>query len=216
VESETTNPNKPRWKRILELEAQAREVESARKPASSGKDSKTFGIFVMAAIGLIWMLRSGGDPENAPSVTSNQTSVASRPDQSASFNDEKLSRSQSNSVTDLRQGLVNGKRLEVITVSAMNLFREYERNEVAADLRLQGKIVEIQGTVTGINKDFWDSVYVTLRTPNEFMSADVRPINSDIEKIARLRKGQLVTFRCEKMMRFAGAPSGSKCVLVND
>jgi tRNA_anti-like len=104
----------------------------------------------------------------------------------------------------------------VITVSALSLFREYGRNEVATDMRLEGKIVEIQGMVTGINKDFWDSIYVTLRTPNEFMSASVRPIDSDVEKIARLRKGQAVTFRCAKMRRLAGSPSGSNCALMND
>lgn len=80
----------------------------------------------------------------------------------------------------------------------MSLFREYEQNEVATDMRLKGKIVEINGKVTGINKDFWDSAYVELQTPNQFMTASVRPIESDIDKIARLRRGQFVTFRCEK------------------
>lgn len=117
-------------------------------------------------------------------------------------------------ITDLQHGEINGERVEVVTVSAMGLFREYERNEVATDIRLKGKIVEIHGTVTGINKDFWDSVYVTLRTPNEFMSATVRPIESEIDKIARLQKRQSVAFRCEKMQRFAGSPSGSNCVLM--
>lgn len=119
------------------------------------------------------------------------------------------------STTDIRQGRVDGKSLEIVTISAINLFREYERNEVATDMRLEGKIVEIHGTVTGINKDFWDKAYVELRTPNEFMSATVRPIASDIEKTARLRKGQLVAFRCQKMHRFMGSPSGSNCVLVD-
>lgn len=97
----------------------------------------------------------------------------------------------------------------------MSLFREYERNEVATDMRLKGKIIEIQGTITGINKDLWDKAYVTLKTPNEFMSASVRPIEFDIDKIARLVKGQLVTFRCERMQRFMGSPSGSNCALMN-
>lgn len=117
--------------------------------------------------------------------------------------------------TDIRQGRVNGERLEVVTVSAMGLFREYERNEVATDMRLKGKIVEIHGTITGINKDLWDGVYVTLKTPNEFMSASARPIESDIDKIARLVKGQAVAFRCETMQRFMGSPSGKNCALMN-
>ena len=101
---------------------------------------------------------------NTPGVSSNQSSLS----QSASVNDAQSSRRQSKAITDLRQDLVNGEHLEVVTVSAMSLFREYERNEVATDMRLKGKIVEIVGTITGINKDFRDNVYVTLRTPNQF------------------------------------------------
>jgi len=148
---------------------------------------------------------------NTPGVSSNQSSLS----QSASVNDAQSSRRQSKAITDLRQDLVNGEHLEVVTVSAMSLFREYERNEVATDMRLKGKIVEIVGTITGINKDFRDNVYVTLRTPNQFMSASVRPIDSEIEKIARLVKGQSAMFRCEKMQRFGGSPSGANCVLMN-
>lgn len=117
--------------------------------------------------------------------------------------------------TDIRQGRIDGEYLEVVTVSATSLFREYEQNEVATDMRLKGKIVEIHGAITGVNKDFWDSVYVTLRTPNQFMDASVRPIKSDIDKIARLRKGQGVAFRCQTMQRFMGSPSGSNCALVD-
>jgi hypothetical protein len=118
-------------------------------------------------------------------------------------------------ITELRQSLVSGERVEVVKVSAMSLFREYDQNEVATDMRLKGKIVEINGKITGINKDFWDSAYVELQTPNQFMSASVRPIAADIDKISRLRKGQFVTFRCENMGRFMGSPSGKKCVLMD-
>lgn len=110
---------------------------------------------------------------------------------------------------------MDGEHREVVRVSAMSLFREYDQNEVATDMRLKGKIVEINGRVTAINKDFMDVAYVELQTPNQFMSATVRPINSDIDKVSRLRKNQLVTFRCEKMERFMGSPSGKKCMLVD-
>lgn len=117
--------------------------------------------------------------------------------------------------TDLKEGLIGGQHVDVVRVSAMNLFREYDRNEIATDLRLQGKIVEINGKVTGIKKDFLDEAYVELQTPNEFMSATVRPVTSDLDKVSRLHKGQFVTFRCERMERFMGGPSGKKCVVID-
>jgi hypothetical protein len=114
----------------------------------------------------------------------------------------------------VRQSLMSGER-EVVRVSAMNLFREYQQNEVATDLRLKGKIIDINGKITGISKDFLDNAYVSLQTSNEFMHATVHPVGEDIEKVAQLRKGRIVTFRCDSMMRFMGSPSGKNCILMD-
>jgi hypothetical protein len=142
-------------------------------------------------------------PKPQPALASSQIPVPSAP------------KPAPGRTTDLRDGVLKGEHVDVIRVSAMNLFREYERNEVATDMRLQGSIVEISGQVASVNKDFLDNAYVELKTPNQFMSASMRPVASDTDKIARLRKGQIVTFRCENMSRSFGAPSGRKCVLID-
>jgi hypothetical protein len=103
---------------------------------------------------------------------------------------------------------------EVISFTAKDLFDAYDSNEVATDISLKGKIVQVTGRVQSINKDVFDSIYVNLATPNQFMSAAMHVVKSEEAKMAALRKGQSVVFRCPKMQRWVGSPSGSDCVLV--
>ena len=88
------------------------------------------------------------------------------------------------SSTDARSGIVSGKQAEVVRVTAHELFQQYDENEVATDSRLKGKIVEVTGRVQAINKNVWDNVYVTLVTPNQFMSASMHVLKSEEQKIA--------------------------------
>jgi hypothetical protein len=107
------------------------------------------------------------------------------------------------------------KPAEVISFTASDLFDAYDRNEVATDIALKGKIVEVTGRVQSINKDVFDSIYVSLVTRNQFMSTAMHVGKSEEAKMAALQKGQSVVFRCSKMQRWVGSPSGSDCVLVS-
>ena len=90
-----------------------------------------------------------------------------------------------------------------------------ESNEVATDIRLKGKIIEISGRIQSVNKNAFDSMYVSLETRNQFMPANVHPNKQDESIIAGLRRGQNVVFRCQRMKRWVGAPSGDNCILLN-
>jgi hypothetical protein len=70
----------------------------------------------------------------------------------------------------------NATPAEVIGTTAEQLFQMYDYNEVATDSAIKGKILEVKGTVQSINKDFLDHMYVSLVTPNQFMSAGVRSV----------------------------------------
>jgi hypothetical protein len=124
------------------------------------------------------------------------------------------SSSDSSSATNVRDGVVSGKSVEVVSVYADRLFDDYGRNEVATDLSLKGKIVEVKGHVKSIDKSLFDSMYVVLETGNQFDSAQMHVIPSQEDKIAALRKGQFVVFRCSKMTRILSSPVGNDCVLM--
>ena len=111
---------------------------------------------------------------------------------------------------------------EVISFTANELFDAYDRNEVATDISLKGKIVEVSGRVQSVKKDEFESVYVDLVPSNQWSgvcfwchrSAAMHVYKSEEADVAALQKGQLVVFRCLKMRRLAGSPSGSDCLLM--
>jgi hypothetical protein len=101
-----------------------------------------------------------------------------------------------------------------VQYTADALFAAYDTNEVATDIYLKVKIVDVTGRIQSIDKDFWNDMIVSLQTRNEFMPAKMHVISSQEAQVAALRKGQIVLFSCTKMKRWVGAPWGSDCVLL--
>jgi hypothetical protein len=56
-----------------------------------------------------------------------------------------------------------------VTISSTALATRYAENEVKADQDFKGQYLYVSGTVSGIKKDMFDKIYVTLATDNEFM-----------------------------------------------
>lgn len=82
-------------------------------------------------------------------------------------------------------------------VSAKELFKAYENNEIAADGRYKGKLLEVSGKIDNIGKDLLDTPYITLEV-GEFQIMGVQAFFDDdsLSKLASLSKGQGVTLQC--------------------
>jgi hypothetical protein len=104
---------------------------------------------------------------------------------------------------------------EVLRFTATELFNAYHANEVATDLRLKNKEVIVVGRVASINKNVWNSIYVSLQTPNQFMSANMNLDTTQTDEAAALRKGQQVEIRCKSMNLWVGSPTGNECRLLS-
>jgi len=98
-------------------------------------------------------------------------------------------------------------------VSAERLFLDYQRNEVSADSMYKGRTLAVTGTVTSINKDFTDSVYLMLETSNEFMGVHANLRGSEVSKASTLSKGSTVTVVCEGSGMIVGSPMLTDCVI---
>lgn len=103
-----------------------------------------------------------------------------------------------------------------IKISAVDLYKQYEKNEVEADEILKDKIIEISGRVVSIDKSFMDNIIINLATPNQFNSARMEMLDSEKEQAMKIKKGEKVTMRCDKMSRILGAPAGSDCVFYTE
>jgi hypothetical protein len=53
----------------------------------------------------------------------------------------------------------------VATLAAVDLVKAYTENEVAADGKYKGKVVEVSGEIENIGKDLLDTPYVSLKGP---------------------------------------------------
>ena len=76
-------------------------------------------------------------------------------------------------------------------MSAEELFRAYEDNEVAADARFKGETVLVNGPIRRIGKDILDRPYLMLGSEVQAMFS-----TSDETMLAALRRGQTVEVEC--------------------
>lgn len=87
---------------------------------------------------------------------------------------------------------------EAIKVTAIKMSEEYKANEISADAKYKGNIVEVSGIVDNIAKDFLDTPYITLKT-SEYSIVSIQCMFSKANesKLATVTKGQQITLRGE-------------------
>lgn len=120
--------------------------------------------------------------------------------------------SQSTSVANASTAEATPPQKPVYQTTARKLFNDYDENEVAVDEQLKGKLVAVTGIVQSIDKDFTDSIVISLKTDNQFMPARMDMKDSEKATAMGLKKGKQVVIICERMSRVVGSPSGRKCV----
>lgn len=83
-------------------------------------------------------------------------------------------------------------------VDIRQLLGDYKGNEVAADNRYKGNLVEVTGIVGDIKKDIMDNLYVTLGTGKQFEIPQVQAFFDDSmnNQLGSLRQGQRLTVVC--------------------
>ena len=99
-----------------------------------------------------------------------------------------------------------------MVVSAVQLFRDYDENEVAADQKYKGKRLAVSGTVQSIDKNAFDNITIKLRTVNEFMPVHASSTNKHEQMAAALKKGAKVNWLCDGAGFIIGSPVLRKCV----
>lgn len=104
------------------------------------------------------------------------------------------------------------RRNSAVKVTAKELFRAYEANEMAAQQAYGDKLLEVTGVVNGVDLDISDEPVVQLRTDNQFMSASVYLTDATQSFASTLSKGQTAVFLCEEVSEVIGMPQLKECV----
>ena len=78
-----------------------------------------------------------------------------------------------------------------VTVSARKLYKEYNANEIAADEKYKGQIIQVTGIIRDIGNDIMDNAYVTLIGDQYF--GDIQCYFDEKSIVAGLSKGKKIT-----------------------
>jgi len=91
----------------------------------------------------------------------------------------------------------NTKTQEVIKTTGLEISEAYKANEVAADAKYKGKLVEISGTVDTIGKDILNTPYISLEGYKYAILDKVQCMfaKSDESKLIDISKGQQITLK---------------------
>jgi len=83
------------------------------------------------------------------------------------------------------------------TLSANQLYNEYNSNEVAADSKYKGKVVIVTGTIQDIGKDIMDDAYIVIGGGGFLDGVQCTFTKGEQSSVARLSKGQQVRVKGE-------------------
>lgn len=87
---------------------------------------------------------------------------------------------------------------EYVAVSADDLQKQYERNEVAGDKKFRGKRLILDGKVASIDHSIGENYFVSLRGgTNQFMRPKAMMADGHTDYLAELEKGQTIRLVCE-------------------
>lgn len=96
-----------------------------------------------------------------------------------------------------------------ISVTARQLYADYDANEVSADAKYRGKAIEVTGIITKIGKDALDQPFVELAARNEFDSV-LASFDSE-EAVVSLKKGYKLIALCRGAGMTLGSPIVNGC-----
>ena len=80
-------------------------------------------------------------------------------------------------------------------LSANKLFKEYDKNSVAADVKYEDKIVVVSGAIQSIGKDITDTAYLVIGGSGFLDGVQCTLPSGQEGLVARVRKGQYVTLK---------------------
>lgn len=83
------------------------------------------------------------------------------------------------------------------TLTAEQLYREYDSNEVSADAKYKGKVIIVSGTIQAIGKDIMDDAYIVIGGRGFLDGVQCTFTKGQLSSVARLSKGQRVTVKGE-------------------
>ena len=100
-------------------------------------------------------------------------------------------------------------------LSANKLFKEYDKNSVAADAKYEGKIVKVSGTIQSIGKDIIDTAYLVIGGSGFLDGVQCMLPRGQEGLVANVSKGQYVTLKGKVSGQIMGNVIVNNCSFSN-
>lgn len=100
-------------------------------------------------------------------------------------------------------------------MSASQLIAMYEKNELAANKKLKGKLVRIKSTASEIGENAVGQAYVKVDGKNQFQNVTLFVDGND-ERVLSLEKGGKIDFSCTMDKYIMRTPMLNKCQFTSD
>ncbi len=100
-------------------------------------------------------------------------------------------------------------------LSANTLYKEYERNSVAADAKYEDKIVKVSGIVQSIGKDITDTAYLVIGGTGFLDGVQCMLPGGQESAVANVREGQFVTLKGKVSGEMMGTVIVRNCSFAN-
>ncbi|MEW9623246.1 OB-fold protein [Rhodanobacter geophilus] len=94
------------------------------------------------------------------------------------------------------------------------LYQMYNANEVAADDKFKGRLLELTAPVNSIDKDFTDSAVLRFEVA-AYTYVQATLDDSQKPRAAQLSIGQPVSLECQSVHRILDSPMLDHCIIVN-
>lgn len=105
---------------------------------------------------------------------------------------------------------------DLLSVTAIEVGKAYNDNQVAADQRYFKKPLLLSGKIESINSGLGNEPYIALRGVNQFLPPQVHFHKANIEKISSLKKGEKLVLVCDGAGSIAGTPMFKSCQFADD
>lgn len=106
---------------------------------------------------------------------------------------------------------------DIVKINSIILQREYEKNEVAADLKFLKKTILIEGVVGSIDRGIGENYYVQFQgNQNSLMSPHATMADGYVNFLASLSKGEKIKLICIGNGLLIGTPRLNQCMRIED
>jgi len=106
---------------------------------------------------------------------------------------------------------------DIVKINAVDLQKEYEKNEVAADLKFLKKTILIEGVVGSIDRGIGESYYIKFQgNQSSFMSPHASMADGYVNFLASLKKGEKIKLICIGDGLLIGTPRLRQCMRIDD